>query len=202
MKTVVIGTGTIGSAVQQVLKEHGHEVVAVGRTSGDRQADMTDFQSLKALFADLGPFNAVVSAAGEVFPAPFALATDAQWADSIAAKGMGQINLVRAALPYIADGGSFTLVSGVLTDERIPAGTIGTTVNHLVEGFVKGVAAELPRGLRVNCISPTVLAEATALHPYFIGYTPVSAREVAHAYLRAITNPMTGRILKLHKTDQ
>ncbi|QIB34526.1 short chain dehydrogenase [Ancylobacter pratisalsi] len=201
MKAVVIGTGTIGSAVQQILKDHGHEVVTVGRSSGDRQADMTDIQSLTELFSSLGRFDAVASAAGDVFPAPFELASDEQWANSIAAKGMGQINLVRAALRFIADGGSFTLVSGVLTDERIPAGTIGTTVNHLVEGFVKGVAEELPRGLRINCVSPTVLSEATAFHPYFSGYTPVPAREVAQAYLRAMTNPMTGRILKLHKTD-
>jgi hypothetical protein len=29
----------------------------------------------------------------------------------------------------------------------------------------------------------------------------VPAAEVAQAYLRAIANPMTGRIIKLHKTD-
>jgi hypothetical protein len=32
---------------------------------------------------------------------------------------MGQINLLRSALPFIADRGSFTLVSGVLTDEYL-----------------------------------------------------------------------------------
>lgn len=201
MKAVLIGTGVIGAAVKDMLEENGHEVVTVGRTSGDRQADMTDMASLKALFESLGPFDAVASAAGDVFPAPFEQASDEQWTNSIAAKGMGQINLVRAALPFIADKGSFTLVSGVLTDERIPAGTIGTTVNHLVEGFVKGVAAELPRGVRINCVSPTVLAEAVAFHPYFQGYEPVPARDVAKAYLRAMANPMTGRVLKLHKTD-
>jgi|SRR5580658_9851093 hypothetical protein len=42
---------------------------------------------------------------------------------------MGQINLVRAALPHIADKGSFTLISGVLTDEYMHGGTIGTTIN-------------------------------------------------------------------------
>jgi len=201
MRIVVVGTGTIGAAVKQILGEHGHGVVTVGRRSGDLQADMTDVESLRALFAGLGSFDAVASAAGDVFPAPLAQASDAQWADSIAAKGMGQINLVRAALPVIADGGSFTLISGVLTDERIPAGTIGTTVNHLVEGFVKGAASELPRGLRINCVSPTVLAESPGYHPYFAGFTPVAVREVAQAYLRAIANPITGRILKLHRTD-
>jgi NAD(P)-dependent dehydrogenase (short-subunit alcohol dehydrogenase family) len=114
---------------------------------------------------------------------------------------MGQINLVRAALPHIADQGSFTLVSGVLTDEIVPASSIGTTVNHLVEGFVKAAATELPRGVRINCVSPTVLAESVHYHPYFPGFPPVPAAEVALAYLRAISNPITGRVLKLHRTN-
>lgn len=69
--------------------------------------------------------------------------TDTQWAAAINAK---EINLVRAALPFIADKGSFTLVSGVLTDEYIRGGNTGTAVNYLVEGFVKAAAVELPRG--------------------------------------------------------
>jgi hypothetical protein len=58
-----------------------------------------------------------------------------------------------------------------------------------------------PRGVRINCISPTVLTESVAYHAYFTGFTPVPAAEVALAYLRAISTPITGRILKLHKTD-
>jgi NAD(P)-dependent dehydrogenase (short-subunit alcohol dehydrogenase family) len=89
-----------------------------------------------------------------VFPGPFEQTSDEQWANSIKSKGMGQINLVRAALPHIADKGSFTLISGVLTDEFMHGGTIGTTINHLVEGFVKAASVELPRGVRINCVSP------------------------------------------------
>ena len=204
MKVIVVGTGTIGTAVRAALVEHGHEVLSVGRASGDLQADITDMASLRALFAETagaGGFDAVANAAGDVFPAPLEQATDQQWADSVAAKGMGQINLVRAALPHIADRGSFTLVSGVLTDEFTQAATIGATVNHMVEGFVKASATELPRGVRINCVSPTVLSESVAYHPYFPGFIPVPAAEVALAYLRAISNPITGRILKLHRTD-
>jgi NAD(P)-dependent dehydrogenase (short-subunit alcohol dehydrogenase family) len=200
MKVIVVGTGTIGSGVGKMVKEHGHEVVSVGRKSGDFQADISDLTSLRKLFANIGPFEAVANAAGDVFPGPFEELTDEQWAKSIASKGMGQINIVRAALPHIADKGSFTLVSGVLTDEFTHGGTVGTTINHMVEGFVKAAAVELPRGVRINCISPTVLAESVAYHAYFPGFTPVPVAEVALAYLRAISNPITGRILKLHKT--
>jgi NAD(P)-dependent dehydrogenase (short-subunit alcohol dehydrogenase family) len=102
MKTIVVGSGTLGTAVQQTLAQHGHEVVTVGRTSGMLHADITDMASLTALFSTLEPFDAVANAAGDVFPASLEQTTDEQWAKSIAAKGMGQINLVRAALPYIA----------------------------------------------------------------------------------------------------
>src|ERR1700682_3351136 len=201
MKAIVIGSGTIGSAVRKALEEKGHEVVSVGRKSGDYQADISHPESLKALFSRIGSFDAVANAAGDVSFGALGESTDEQWADSIKFKGMGQINLVRAALPFIADKGSFTLVSGILTDEYMHGGSIGTTINHLVEGFVKASAVELPRGVRINCVSPTVLAESVGYHEYFTGFTPVPAAEVALAYLRAISTPITGRILKLHKTD-
>jgi NAD(P)-dependent dehydrogenase (short-subunit alcohol dehydrogenase family) len=201
MRAIVVGSGTIGAAVKKALEEKGHEVVSVGRKSGDCQADISDPKSLKAFFSSVGSFDAVANAAGDVFPGPFEQTSDEQWANSIKSKGMGQINLVRAALPHIADKGSFTLISGVLTDEFMHGGTIGTTINHLVEGFVKAASVELPRGVRINCVSPTVLTESVAYHAYFTGFTPVPAEEVALAYLRAISTPITGRILKLHKTD-
>jgi NAD(P)-dependent dehydrogenase (short-subunit alcohol dehydrogenase family) len=202
MRIIVFGAGgVIGSAVQKLLKEKGHEVVAVGRKSGEHHADLTDNASLKAFFSQIGPFEAVACAAGEVFASSFEGARDENWTRSVQSKGMGQINLVRYALPYISDKGSFTLVSGVLAEEFIAGGSIFAVVNSMVEGFTKAAAVELPRGVRINCISPTVLTEAVGHHPYFPGFATVDAAEVALAYYRAIANPFTGRVLKLHKTD-
>lgn len=144
MKTIVVGTGTIGAAVKRTLEENGHEIVSVGRKSGDFQADISKSESLADLFRQIGVLDAVANAAGDVFSAPLEESTDEQWAASINSKEIGQIKLVRAALPFIADRGSITLISGVLTDDYIHGGTIGSTVNHLVEGFVKAAAVEMP----------------------------------------------------------
>jgi len=202
MKVVLFGaSGTLGSAVQKALEVKGHAVIGITRKSGQFRADIQDIASLRAVYKQIGSFDHVACAAGDVFPAPLEQTTDEQWANSFKSKAMGQINLVRAAIPFIADKGSFTLVSGVLTDEITFAATIGTTINCTVEGFVKGAAVELPRGLRINCVSPTVLTESNAYHQYFPGFIPVDASEVAQAYVRAISNPMSGRILKLHKTN-
>jgi nucleoside-diphosphate-sugar epimerase len=50
MKVIVVGTGVIGSAVRKALEEKGHEVVSVGRKSGDRRADICNLESLNDLF--------------------------------------------------------------------------------------------------------------------------------------------------------
>ncbi|WP_127502845.1 short chain dehydrogenase [Actinoplanes solisilvae] len=198
MRVVVIGTGTLGSALAEALYEAEHEVVRVSR-SGDEKADVTDRASLDDLFTRIGTFDAVACAAGDVFPGPLVDSTDDQWRDSLRSKGMGQIDAVRSALPYIADGGSFTLVSGILGDEVTRAMTIGATVNGLVESFVRAAATELPRGLRINCVSPTVLVESPQYYPYFPGFVPVPARDVALAYLRLMSNPYNGEIVRLHR---
>jgi len=38
------------------------------------------------------------------------------------------------------------------------------SIQQLVEGFAKAAAVELPRGVRIGCISPTVLAESVGYH--------------------------------------
>ena len=198
LKVVVIGaSGTIGKEIGKALEEKGHEVIRVSRNSGDFQADIQDKASLESLFKKIGEFDAVANAAGGVASGLIEGLTDENFAFSLANKLMGQINVVRTALPYINNGGSFTLVSGVLTDEPIAGSTIGTLVNGGIEGFVKAASLELPRGIRINCISPTVLTESVAYHPYFPGFIPVDGWKVGQAYLRAIAGIINGRIIKV-----
>ena len=66
MRAIVTGSGAIASAVRRALEENGHEVVSVGRKSGDYHADISDPESLKALFSRIGSFDAVANAAGDV----------------------------------------------------------------------------------------------------------------------------------------
>ena len=51
--------------------------------------------------------------------ANFTEMTEAQWMTTIMSKMMGQINLVRIGQEYIADAGSFTLISGILNVKPI-----------------------------------------------------------------------------------
>lgn len=57
---IVIGaTGTLGKAVCAALAEK-HEVVAVGKSGGDLQVDITSEQSIATLFEKVGAFDALV----------------------------------------------------------------------------------------------------------------------------------------------
>ena len=48
-----------------------------------------------------------------------------------------------------------TFVSGILNDDPIFAGVAASTVSGALEAFVRAAAIELPKGLRINVVSPT-----------------------------------------------
>ena len=163
MKIILIGAnGTIGELVQKALAGAGHEIVKVGRKSGDFQVEIENRESVRKLYQAVGSFDAVAIAAGEVAFAPLSELTAEKWQFSLGSKLMGQISLVQEAIPFINEKGSFTLVSGVLNDEPIFAGVAASTVSGALEGFVRAAAIELPKGLRINVVSPTILEESEA----------------------------------------
>ena len=89
-------------------------------------------------------------------------------------------------MPLINDGGSFTLTSGILSQDPILYGSSASMVNSALNGFVTGAAIEMPRGLRVNVVSPTVLSESMdKFADYFHGFEPVSAARVAGMHNKA-----------------
>jgi NAD(P)-dependent dehydrogenase (short-subunit alcohol dehydrogenase family) len=199
MKVILIGAnGTIGELVQKALAGAGHEIVKVGRKSGDFKVEMENRESVREFFQAVGSFDAVAIAAGEVVFAPLAELTAEKWQFSLGNKLMGQINLVQEAIPFIKEKGSFTLVSGILNDEPILAGVAASAVSGALEGFVRAAAIELPKGLRINVVNPTILKESEArFGPFFPGMIPVEGWKVGQAYKRAILGAQTGRVYKV-----
>lgn len=195
MKVVVIGaSGTLGKAVSAALAQR-HEIVEVGATHGDYHVDATHLPSVERLFHEIGPVDAVVTTIGKVHFGPFHDMTADQFWIGLRDKLMGQINVVLAAQHHVREGGSFTLTGGILAQEPVRDGINATTVNAALEGFVRGAAIELPRGIRINLVSPTVLAESLeAYGSYFHGFEPVTAERAAAAYCRSVEGAQTGRI--------
>jgi len=196
MKIVVVGaTGTIGKAVVGALQDR-HEIVKVGKKGGDLHVDITDAESIRSLFKKIGSFDALVSAAGKVHFGDFGTMTEKEFAVGLKDKLMGQVNLVLIGRDHINDGGSFTLTAGVLSHDPIRYGVSASLVNGALESFVKAAAIEMPRGLRINVVSPGVLTESLPTYgDYFRGHEPVPGARVANAYLKSVEGRMTGQVL-------
>src|ERR1700687_2721628 len=199
MKIILIGAnGKIGELVQKALAGAGYEIVKVGRKSGDFRVEIENRESVRKLYQAVGSFDAVAIAAGEVAFAPLSELTAEKWQFSLGGKLMGQINLVQEAIPFIKEKGSFTLVSGILNDDPIFAGVAASTVSGALEAFVRAAAIELPKGLRINVVSPTMLKESESqFAKFFIGMIPVEGWKVGQAYKRAILGAQTGRVYKV-----
>src|ERR1700727_1198177 len=199
MKIVLIGAnGKIGELVQTAMAGAGHEIVKVGRKSGDFRVEIENRESVRKLYQAVGPFDAVAIAAGEVAFAPLSELTAETWRFSLGSKLMGQINLVQEAIPFINEKGSFTLVSGILNDEPIFASVPASTVSGALGAFVRAAAIELPKGLRINVVSPTMLKEAESqFAQFFTGMIPVEGWKVGQAYKRAILGAQTGRVYRV-----
>ena len=194
MKILLIGAGgTIGSAVDKELSQR-HEVIRIGRTSGDLQVDISDSASIRKLFEQTGKFDALVCAAGNVTFAPLNEMTEDSFALGLKDKLMGQVNLLLIGREFANDGASFTFTSGILNRDPIRTGASAALVNGALDAFVKAAAIELPRGLRINAVSPTVLLEAMdGYAPYFRGYKPAPGAEVALAYAKSVEGLQTGQ---------
>lgn len=197
MKIIIIGaTGTIGKHITKAL-EKDHEVIKAGSKSGDLQLDITSPDSIELFFEQTGKFDSLVSATGSAHFGPLNTMKDADFRVGINSKLMGQINLVLIGQHYINPKGSFTLTSGILSDDPIILGANLSAVNGAIEAFVKAAAIELENGVRINAVSPGVFEESPGYFPYFSGHIPVSMEKVTQAYIKSVLGARTGQVFKV-----
>jgi NAD(P)-dependent dehydrogenase (short-subunit alcohol dehydrogenase family) len=196
MKFLVVGsTGLIGSYVAKTLSKHG-TVIGVSRTT-QISVDVKDPASIKAMYEKVGKVDAVASCVGKVAFKPVAELTYEDYLMGLKDKALGQVELVRAGIDFLNDAGSFTLMTGVLARDPIPSGSVAALANGAIESFTLAAAIDLPRGIRINTVSPNVLVEATSYHASFPGFHQVTAQSVADAYVKSILGKQTGQIYKL-----
>lgn len=198
MKTVILigAQGKMGQAALSGLGEH--KIITASRSGEgcDFQVDITSRESIERLYQNVGSFDAVVNTAGFCEYAPFGEMSDEQWQTTIQSKLMGQINLVNIGLNYINQGGSFTLISGILNIKPIPLAIADATTSGAIDTFVQCVAHELPRGIRINVVNPTVLEEAWDVYGEMMpGFQPVPGALVGKAFERSVDGFFSGQVL-------
>lgn len=106
MKILLIGgTGTIGRKLDERFRDN-HEVLRVGTTSGDLQADITKPDSITSLFEQTGNIDAVIVTAGSAPVKPLGETSHEDFMEGVKSKMMGQINVALTAMDYLNEGGS------------------------------------------------------------------------------------------------
>ena len=191
MRIIVVGaSGRIGTAVAAAL-EGEHEVIRVHRSGGDLQADYTDAESVRRMFAQAVPFDACVVAVGpDGVLKPYAELTEADYRFGFEHKLLSQIRLVTIGAEYIRDHGCFVLSSGHLNEEPTPESAATGPMDAAVNTFVASVAPVLPRGIRINAVSPPHVAA-----PGDQRDGSVTPEETAAVYVDALMGGSAGRVL-------
>ena len=195
MKIIVIGaSGAVGKCAVDALSPR-HEVITVGRSSGDIRADIEDIDSIRAMYRESGRVDAVVSAVGHGHFGAVDEMTSEQFMKGINHKLMPQVNLVLEGFDYVNDGGSFTLTSGVLNRDPIRGGSCAAAANGALDAFVFGASVEMPRGIRINTVSPEVLEVSRERYDgFFHGHVHVSNEDVGLAYSKAVEGCLSGQV--------
>lgn len=199
MKVLLVGaTGTVGEAAAGALRARGHELVEAHRKSKDYPVDISNVESLDGLLGKVGDIDAIVSTAGTTPFGAWAQMGPEEWAAGLNSKLLGQVELVRRGTEVVREGGSFTIITGILGREPIRGGSVAAAVNGALEAWVKASAGELWGRYRINAVSPTVLTESREKYADAMpGFPTVGSADVGQAFVRSVESMETGQIYRL-----
>lgn len=199
MRILVVGaSGTIGRPLVSRLGEK-HQVIAAGRRSGDIKVDIRSKDAIEKMYREAGMLDACICVAESGAMDDFEGLTDAQMLENMQGKFFGQVNLVLIGKDHLADGGSFTLTSGIFADEAWKGVTTGGVISGALHSFVLSAAIELKRGLRINVVSPSMVADSADVYGHlFPGIWTVPMEQLVGAYVDCVEGPHTGRVLRLY----
>lgn len=205
------GSRGIGLAVGRALAAEGARVALLGRDEEALaraaeavgpgttvvRADTTDDAAVRAAVdsaaAALGGLDVVVNAAAPRAQQPAAPGLagldDDDFLQQVDTKALGYVRVVRAAAPYLLDGGGRVVnVSGM--NARSTGTVTGSVRNIAVVAITKNLADELgPQGVTVSCVHPGLtVTERVADDPAYLEQAarnglgrPVTADDVAAA---------------------
>ncbi|MDX1882944.1 SDR family oxidoreductase [Mycolicibacterium sp. 120270] len=165
MSRVAVVTGAasgIGAAIAEALGHDGYQVAALDRNeSSPYVVDVSDPAAvgvaMERVVRDLGPVDAVVSAAGHYEAVPVADITTEQLHRMLRVHLGGLRNVARAALPSMIERRSGSVVA--LTSELAVGGGDGeahyAAAKGAIIGLVRSLAVEVAgHGVRVNAVAP------------------------------------------------
>lgn len=199
MKILIVGgNGAIGKTLTNHFKKD-NEVLIAGRTNRDFKVDISNSLSITKMFYQTGKLDAIICAAGEAKWDTFENLSEEDYHFGFQNKLMGQVNLARIGKQYLNDHGSITLTTGILADHPVIKTASAAMVNGAIHSFVKAVALELERGIRINAVSAGMVQDTYEKYKdYFPGHTPVSMERVLQGYHESVSDNNTGKIIRVY----
>lgn len=169
-KRIVItgGSSGIGLAAAEALVAKGAEVVVASRSAEKLAAaaalgaqthplDVTREEEVRTFFERVGPFDHLVTAAGEQVLDQPVLELDTATAHRLFdVKYWGQYHATKHGAPKLRDGGSITLFSAWLARKPTAGFPTYAAIDGAIEALARVLALELAP-TRVNVVSPGVI---------------------------------------------
>ena len=183
-------TGTIGKPIADLIREQGHEVIAVSRKSSP-SVDIGKADELKKFLDGMDNVDHIVCTGGGAYFGPdmnIDTLTDEQIYVGINSKMMGQVNIIRYGHKKINKGGSILITGGILAYKYlIPNAAHVGMINSGLNGFVItcGVDFKNSGGPRVNVIHPPLIKESATAFGLPADGLP-SAAEAAKVYSKCL----------------
>lgn len=162
------GASGLGRAVAAAVRDAGGTPVVLDIAGSPGGADgidteVVDVADTRAAEAAVhraalrhGGLDAVLTAAGIDYPAPFGSLAGEPWERIVAVNLLGTAAVVRAALPYLRESplGSVITVASTLGLRAVPDATAYCAAKWGVVGFTRALAAELRGKVRVTLLVP------------------------------------------------
>lgn len=199
MKILIIGAnGTIGKKLTPQLATQ-HEIITAGRNSGEVRVDISSEESIKEMFKQVKNVDACICIAASGPLDNFSTLTEKQLLEDFKGKLFGQMNLVLIGQNYLNNNGCFTLTSGIFADIPYKGVTGGAIISGGLHSFVLSASIELPKGLRINVVSPSMVEDSVADFGHlFPELKAVSMNQLVDAYEKTINENITGQILRVY----
>ncbi len=191
MKIIVVGgTGTIGTEVVSLLKKD-HELIVVGKTSGDYQIDIEDKTSIENLFKEVGKIDGIISMSGDAMLGSFLSQSDEDIDLAINSKLKGQMNLIRVGIPSVNENGFIIITTGTASHTPMPGASSIAMALAGLEGYVRAINNEKFNGIKINTVSPGFVKETAKMMNLDIPNT-ISAADTATVYKMVMESEESG----------
>jgi NAD(P)-dependent dehydrogenase (short-subunit alcohol dehydrogenase family) len=137
-------------------------IIEAGGTARASNASVTDAEAVRTLFSELveefGSLDAVVNVAGISRPTDFAAGTEEDWTAVLNVHLNGYLNVLRAALPIMAEAGHGRIVGVTSGSGWRPANTGAYgCAKRAVAALTWQIGRTTPPGVTVNALSPIAM---------------------------------------------